>query len=352
LKATCASTAGRDSDMENTILSYLQTIKKKTVSLGELERLVGGDTDYSDFAAAIINLVQRDILTAVKSSGDNQKSIPLANIYRINHSKIPADHRKEIERFHFHLHPLLKLESYYSLAASEWENDLPYILQIDKFLKERGLPDNEAAAPERSYALVGDEKWIDEKGGKRILERVGLWSDMHIVSLPDPLMLAFNPLAGGEKTSLHLIVENKTTFHNLLDYLKESIFTSLIYGAGWKITADIIMLEKQLGMENQDTIILYFGDLDYEGISIWHSLCNRHPAHPAVAFYRALLEKPAAQGKEYQACNEEALSSFLGYFLPEEQSRIRNILANGGYYPQEALTRAELGAIWRDASWK
>lgn len=338
--------------MENAIISFLHTTKKKTVSLGELERLAGGNTNYEDFAGTIINLVQIGVLTAVKKHGDNQKAIPLANTYRINQSKIPADHRKEIERFHFLLNPLIKLEAYYSLAASEWTNDLPYIQQINNFLKDQGLPDSEAAAPERSFALVGDEKWIDEKGGKRLLERVGLWSDMHIVSLPDPLMLAVNQLVWEEKNSLHLIVENKTTFHNLLDYLRDTVFATLIYGAGWKITADIFMLDKQLGMQNWEPSIFYFGDLDYEGINIWHSLYNRRPAHPAVPFYRALLAKPAAQGKENQICNEEALTHFLGYFLPEEQLKIKNILANGGYYPQEALSRAELGAIWRDASWR
>ena len=147
------------------------------------------------------------------------------------------------------------------------------------------------------------------------------------------------------------MVENKTAFHALLEYLPDTTFYSLIFGEGWKITGDIFMLDKQLGLQNQKHRIYYFGDLDYEGISIWHTLNMRYPALPALPFYRALLSQPAARGKENQVCNEEALAHFLTCFSSAEQERIRGILDNGGYYPQEALSRAELGAIWRDASW-
>ncbi|MBP8819598.1 MAG: DUF2399 domain-containing protein [Syntrophomonadaceae bacterium] len=337
--------------MDNTILSFLQARKKKTILLTELERLVGGQINYGDFALLINDLEQKGILIAVKQQGYNQKTIPLANSYRIVQSKIPADYLQEIERFHFLLNPLIKLEAYYSLSASEWENDLPYILLLNDFLKEQGIPNDEATAPERSYVLVGDEKWIDEKGGKKLLERVGLWSAMNITYLPEPLMLAVNQLPQGEETSLHLVVENKTAFHALLKYLPDTNFCSLIYGAGWKITADIFMLDKQLGLKSHKPCIYYFGDLDYEGISIWHTLNMRYPALLALPFYSALLSQPAARGKENQVCNEEALAHFLTYFPAPDQERIRDILSNGGYYPQEALSRTELGSIWRNASW-
>ncbi|NLV21250.1 MAG: DUF2399 domain-containing protein [Syntrophomonadaceae bacterium] len=337
--------------MDNKILSFLQTSKKKTVSLGELERLVEGQTSYEAFAIAVNNLVEKGILVPVKKHGDNHKTIPLANTYRIIQSKIFADHLQEIERLHFLLDPQIKLEAYYSLTASEWNRDLPYLLQINNYLQQHGWPNSEATAPERSYALVGDEKWIDEKGGKKLLERVGIWSVMQIVSRPDPLMLAINQPVWNEAGSLHLVVENKTTFHALLEHMRDTSFLTLIYGAGWKVTADIFMLDQQLGREQADARIFYFGDLDYEGISIWHAVNSRRPVVPAVWFYRALLAKPAAQGKTNQICNEEALSHFLTWFTPEEQKQIREILSHGGYSPQEVLNSAELGDIWRNSTW-
>ena len=43
--------------------------------------------------------------------------------------------------------------------------------------------------------------------------------------------------------------------------------------------------------------------------------------------------------------------SLLTRFPAPEQEKIKNVLGNGGYYPQEALSRTELGAIWRNTSW-
>jgi len=338
--------------MDTLLLTALQDIKRKQISLGELEGLVAGETPYDEFAGLIGDLVDQGILVAVKSHGCNGKPIPLANTYRIVHSKIPAGHLTEIERLHFTLHPLIKLEPYYRLGSAEWEHDLPYLLKIDQYLHKRGLPAEEATVPERSYLLVGDEKWIDEKGGKKLLERIGLWPGLKIISLPDPLMLAVNPPIIGKERHLHLAVENKTTFHALLDHLPNTEFLSLIYGAGWKISADILMLDKQLGIPPRDSAVYYFGDLDYEGISIWHALNSRRPSIPAVPFYSALLTKPAARGKETQACNEEAVGDFLTYFTAAEQEKILDILGTGRYYPQEGLSSSALGDIWRNSSWK
>jgi hypothetical protein len=335
--------------LESKIRSYLQGSRKKIISLGELEQLVGGSTSYEDFASVINALVEKGVLKA--KSGSNQKPIPLALNYRIVHSRLSAEYLQEIEQYHFTLHPFIKLDGYYKSSPDEWKNDLPYIKKINTYLTEHGLPDQETTVPERSYALVGDEKWIDEKGGKRLLEKVGLWQSMKIISLPDPLMLAVNRMAFDNSTSRHLIVENKTPFHWLLAFLPDTGFLSLIYGAGWKITADIAMLDKQLGLKNHKTRLYYFGDLDYEGISIWHALNSRRKVVPAAAFYGALLAKPWTQGKQTQTCNEEALKHFLQYFKAAEQERITDVLKNGGYYPQEGLNQAELGAIWRNTPW-
>ncbi|NLW91355.1 MAG: DUF2399 domain-containing protein [Syntrophomonadaceae bacterium] len=338
--------------MDTLLITALRKIRRKQISLGELEGLVAGETPYDEFAGLIGDLVEQGVLVAVKSHGCNGKPIPLANTYRIIHSNIPADHLTAIEHLHFTMHPLIKLEPYYRLGSAEWEHDLPYLLKIDQYLHKDGLPAEEAAVPERSYQLVGDEKWIDEKGGKKLLDRTGLWPLLKIISLPDPLMLGINPRSMSEDRHLHLAVENKTTFHALLDHLPDTEFLSLIYGAGWKISAGIIMLDKQLGLTPRNSTIYYFGDLDYEGISIWHALNSRRPSLPAVPFYSALLTKPVARGKETQICNEEAVEDFLSHFMAVEQEKILDILGTGRYYPQEGLNSSELGDIWRNSSWK
>lgn len=338
--------------MKDILLSFLHEYSKKTVSLGELEKLAGGDTHYQDFAAVIIEFTQKGILQPVTSHGTSLKNPLLHNSYRIIKPKLPVKHHQDLQAYQLKLDSRIDLSPYYTLPASVWDNDLPYIQLIDAYLKQHGFPDCPASTPERSYQLVGDEKWIEEGGGKAVLERLNLWEAMQVMAQPDPIMLAVNPKAWHQDILLHLAVENKTPFHALLDVLPDTDFVSLIYGAGWKITADILLLDKQVGSEGRSRRIYYFGDLDYEGISIWYALNKRANAIPAVPFYQAFLNKTAAQGKEYQRCNDEALQAFFNFFSPDYQKQIEAVLKTGGYYPQEGLGATELADIWRNSLWK
>jgi len=90
----------------------------------------------------------------------------------------------------------------------------------------------EGSAPERSYELLGDEKWIDFKGGKALLQRIRLWDKLKINYNVDPLMVAVNSGILWKSAHCHLVVENKATFHDCLESLNISPLTALLYGAG------------------------------------------------------------------------------------------------------------------------
>lgn len=333
------------------LMNFIRANPRKTVSLSDLEKLTGGETSYEEFAGLINQLMESGVLKPVVSHGFNHKAIPLANTYRIIKPKLFSDVHQAIASHQFIFHPHIKLDAYYSLPSREWEEDLPFIQRISEFLEQHGLPTHEATPPEISYALVGDEKWIEEKGGKKALGRLGLLEKINIVYRPDPLMLAVNRAAWNEEPYYHLVVENKSPFHALLDTLPETSFLSLIYGAGWKVTADIAMLERQLGLAGGEHRVYYFGDLDHEGISIWQALQSRRAVRLAVPYYRALLAKPISYGKANQLCNLEALDQFLTYFAPTERKQIVEVLGSGGYFPQEALDKSELVQIWRSFPW-
>lgn len=333
--------------MNDRIISALRAIRNKVISLGELEKMVPGETRYEDFAVLVLELVDAGVLQPVKAHGLNQKNVQLANSYRIVKSGISRSVVSEIDKYQFSLHPRLGLDGYYSLDSSEWQQDLPYIERVNNFLRQSGLPGGEATAPEWSYRLVGEEKWIEYGRGRLVLQRLGLWEQLKIVSQPDPLMLALNPRAWQKPLNINLVIENKSPFHALMDVLHHSPWLSIIYGAGWKITADLPLLEKQLGREHDQLKVYYFGDMDYEGISIWHALNSEREVEPALHFYQALLDKPPARGKEGQRCNLMALEHFTGFFSPGEKQQIVDILACGAYYPQEVLSREELTLLGR-----
>lgn len=333
--------------LDKKIVSYLKSRKNIEIPLIEIEKLFTGDISYGDFAKTIKSLEENNILIPVKSHKTNNKSIPLYNTYRINKSYFKDKLINQIQTFKLKADENINLQSYFSLSEHEWNRDLQYIKLIDAYVKERGFPNNEAPPPERSYEIMGDEKWIDEKGGKALLERLGIWNKLKISRNVDPLMFAINPKNINNPTNKHIIIENKSTFYDFLSSLDQTCFTSLIYGSGWKIVSNIIMLEKQLGLKNKKHKLFYFGDIDYEGISIWNTLNEKRHIIPAVTFYSKLLEKPAAQGKENQKENVGALENFIDYFSNEEGNKIKMLLKQRYYYPQEGLGKDEIGEIWR-----
>jgi hypothetical protein len=126
----------------------------------------------------------------------------------------------------------IDLQEYFNLSEAVWTKDLPYIDKINKYIVEKGLPKDYATTQERSFHIANDEKWIIEKGGKKLLDRIKLWEKLNIINSTDPLMLAVNPKQLSKLEYCHLIVENKATFTALMEVLQETEFTSLIFGSG------------------------------------------------------------------------------------------------------------------------
>lgn len=336
--------------MEDSIISFLKSIKKSTITLTQLENIFSGDISYDTFATSIRYLVDKGVLTEISPEVNNGKSISLAYKFRIHRYKLKQKLIEEIQNVRLKLEPEIDLQEYFILSEDIWHNDLPYIQKVNEYIKNT-YPIEEATPQERSFHIIGDEKWIDEKGGRRLLARLKIWDKLKIVSAGEPLMLAVNSAQFQKEEHLHLIVENKATFYAMLNTLKETKFTSLIFGSGWKVVSNISMLNIQLGLRGEN-ILYYFGDMDYEGISIWNALNEKVTAKLAIEFYSKLLEKNYSIGKENQQKNKIAMGNFVKNFEPIAQEQITRLLEAGGYYPQEGLNKEELDNIWRSTKWQ
>lgn len=336
--------------MKNRLVTVLEVAKKSTITLSELEKIANTRDTYNDFAMAVQTLIEEGYIEAVKSHGTNWNGLP--NSFRIQKGKVKQSLIEDIQELQFKVHPAIELRPYFSSSKNIWMKDRPWIVKIDKYLQSNGLPRTYTNSSERSYQLMKDEKWIDEKGGKAILEKINLFDKLKIMKTPDPLMFAINPnqLTANQKTHKHLIVENKATYSGLIDFLSTTTFTTLIYGSGWKIASSLNQLTKQLGLSKREDQheIYYFGDLDYEGISIYFHLYEKYNVKLAQCFYEALLRKPFYKGKENQTRNDIAVHHFLHGFSKEDQENIVSLLEENGYYPQEALMKEELHIIWRN----
>ncbi|MFB1081565.1 Wadjet anti-phage system protein JetD domain-containing protein [Jeotgalibacillus sp. JSM ZJ347] len=335
----------------NNLTQPLRQYKNSTITLDELERLIRTDVPtYEAFAALVLELEEQGVLSIVKSQGRNTRRPSLAYRYRIDKRPLQQQFHQTLKQHRLLLHSSIQLDAYFSLDSVDWEEDVPYIEKIDVYLKQYGFPKEEVPAPERSVSLVGDEKWITERNGKALLERIGLWEAMKVMPVSDPLMFALNPRTIQQHRHYHLVVENKTTYQGLLDALPETLFTTLIYGCGKKIIKSIEQFDRQFPVEGEH-IFYYFGDLDLEGLFIWYQLSKKQTVHLAKPFYLACLEKPVMKGKTNHRRNHEAVEVFLAHFTPSERKQMNDVLDHGGYYAQEVLMKHELQHIWRDAAW-
>lgn len=343
-------------NIKQMIDEHLGHIKKTTIQLEELESLfIGVEVDSREFAEAVLELERIGVLEAVKSAGRTMKSPTLAYRYRVNKQFLTEKYTNQLQQYRLELHPAIQLDSYFALPEQQFVQDRPWIDQINHYLKTKGLPSTTVPAPERSFQLTGNEKWITDNGGYALLRRLGLWEQLRIHPVSDPLMLAVNPSSLMDQSHshcIHLIVENKTTFQALLPVLPSSSFSTLIYGCGNKITGNLDMFPLQYPVPDREHYFLYFGDLDYEGIRIWYEANKLRPLIPALPFYAACLVKPYVWGKTNQRRHDEAVGAFIQYFAPHQQGQMENCLKSGGYYPQETLTTQQLQQIWRNEEWK
>ena len=328
----------------------LANFPRKTIRLNELEGIMKYYVHtYEDFAEAVLELEKAGILGMVNSKGRTSRVPSLAFLYRINKSYLTESYHQQLQQYRLYLHPYINLDYYYNKDPSIWNRDQDYIKKLNHYISTNSLPTEPVPAPERSFELVGDEKWITEKGGKELLERIGLFENLKIIPVSEPLMFAINPSQVMAPTQYHLIVENKTTYQGLLSTLPETIFSTLIYGAGKAVIKSMEQFHLQYPVVANHHFY-YFGDVDKEGISIWYSLFNKYSIRLALPFYTACLQKEVVRGKEYQKENIEAQNKFLSHFNSEQQQQI-HLLNDGFYYPQEILKSRELQEIWRETDW-
>ncbi|GIP37915.1 hypothetical protein J31TS4_11950 [Paenibacillus sp. J31TS4] len=336
----------KESELVGSLKKYLSKYKKKTVKLRELEAMVDGSMGVDEFLEGIHRLLEEGLLEPILSHGKNPFDLPYA--FRVVKHGLTKDYYEQIRQKQVHVHPMIQLSGYFAMSEEVWKQDQEYIHRLHEYLKHKGIPESEAFSPERSYELVQDEKWIDEGGGRAFLERIRVYELLQVVPAAEPLKLAVNPgRIAASSHHLHLIVENKSAYAALSGCLADSPFTTLIYGSGKGFLASILQLEQQLNLPNHDHKLYYFGDLDREGLSIWYTLYQRRQTVPAVAFYQALLHQDYTYGKQYQKQNKLAEDAFMNYFSEKEQVKIRCMLEEGGYYPQEALQGEELRHLWR-----
>ena len=295
-----------------------------------LEKLLDNckEQEYQKQYEYIINLLEEKKIKPVKASRLNGKSPALYREYWLLEET--KDYSNFIEELRYQIIPDISVD-YYLRHLESYEADREWVLQLNKYLKERKETlQFKVSANERSFEIWGREKFLSKGQGRRILKRCGL--EMSFFNIYETT----EPLAYYSRT--RNVPQNLPILGIKID--------TLIYGAGKGIFRsfedfDLCVEPYMKAAGNQ---IYYFGDLDYEGIGIYENLSadfgEKWNIVPFEAGYRKMLSKAKGvdsipETKEGQ--NRNIKDIFFSYFSTEQVKRMKEILEKGYYIPQEIL---------------
>lgn len=303
---------------------------------------------YQQLYEAINRLINEDILKKINPRATTVEQPPLALKYRI--SKEDAEDLTGVKKEILKFHRAFSLE-YYLSNPKHYLQDREYIQILGDYLDQEEKP--LLSINELSYQLFNDEKFFkgtDESRGESILKNLRLtYADLNCYHAYEPFIYhAFQRTNQSGKVGL--IIENKDTYWSFVQLLsnhKVSLdMDFLIYGEGKKIISSLRYLEfLKFELDN----LWYFGDIDREGIHICLKLAEAYPhmdIKPFVPGYEKLIDHTSDRVlktmPKAQAYSEKDVKAFCGYFPHPYNDRIRRILENGLYIPQEGLSLAGL----------
>lgn len=286
-------------------------------------------------------------LTEVSSSKTNGMNPPLYNKYKV--LPLKEDNKNFIEEINYALYFSFS-KSYYLNNIDIYKVDRPYITALTNYFRENKLKLNTPMSiNERSYDIWREEKFLKDGSGKRILKNLGIIiEDLNVYYTPEPFVY-FSANKSSEQRVL--ILENKDTWYTLRKLMLEgeNIFIgehidTIIYGAGKGIEKSLEDFEATAPEYLKSLIeLLYWGDIDYEGIAIYERVKDRYRDMLNIKLFKGAYElmlslsksRTLALSKDNQ--NKNIKDIFFSELNRENAEEINDILSNGLYIPQEIV---------------
>lgn len=337
----------RDVNMENLkdkIINQLQKYKKTNITLDEIYKLSGltiVPSTINELNICINELINEEVLQPLKTSKKNVRGMYVK--YRIIKHDDTLDVKEEIVQT---LIKPIKIE-YYLKNPKEYVQDREFIQTINNYLKSKGNKGTHITVNERSYQLFKNEKLLKEK--ENVLSKLGIgFETLNCYDTYEPFFCYINPSFHGKEKSV-IIIENKDTFWSTKKAIEgNSNVYMVIYGEGKKILKSFSYI-KEFGISNTDKI-LYFGDIDYEGINICMSLIHAYPKYNIQilknAYKRCLeLEDNLQKVHHNQNRAKHYMEEFCKGFDTSSQEKLKYMFENNCYIPQEILIFEELKKV-------
>lgn len=313
-------------------------------------------SDYKELYAKVIALIDSQKIKPVKASGINGKSPALYREYWVIEEK--KDLSRYVNELNYEIVPAISTD-YYRTHIDQYIQDRQWVLLLNEYIKKCDFMTN-MSENERSFDIWHREKFLKQEQGKKVLKRCGLETDfLHYYRTTEPI--AYYSATKQTPQNL-LIIENKDTFYSMRKRLMYSdhIHTicgaqigTLIYGAGKGIIAAFsdFDISGEPYMSAQDNRIFYFGDLDYEGIGIYENFAALYGTRYDIRLFKSAYELMLAKAdrigidnlpRTKEGQNRKIESLFFSCFSQPQQTKIRAILEQDRYIPQEILNIGDM----------
>ena len=320
-------------------------IGKKIIALAEIQEHYRID-NYMKLVDLVKSQIGEGTLIEVKASGSNGMAPPLYNKYRVKSLEEDLSILADEITYSF---PLYFNSEFYRNNLRKYQMDRTYIDKLAEYFRNhKQILSVPMSINERSFEIWGQEKFLKDGGGHRILRNLGLSiEDLNIYTTPEPFVYYSGKKDHNQKV---LILENKDTWYTLRKLMIQGqtsffgqVVDTIIYGSGKNIEKSLedypFTVEDYL---REPSKILYWGDIDYEGIAIYERLKKRYTKTFQIELFKNayinMLE--LAEGRELPEVSDKQNRNIDDLFLNEMvqyRERILKLLQAGRYVPQEIV---------------
>ncbi|MDD2447443.1 MAG: DUF2220 family protein [Tissierellia bacterium] len=316
-------------------LSEYEKSNKKRFDLDTLEKFVidsfkgynfyNSNGGYLKLHDEIMLLKKNQYIKEIDVSNYNGLNPPLKTRWQITS-------RKDISKWDkskiLQLSDVLDFSYYKNHPMYQTDLEWDYIENIHRFLKSKDQREW-VSIEERSLELFYDEKFLIErkdktKGKHGILKRLKLNNEDLKMKKYGEMFIYWNK--GVQYIKNIIILENHSTFftYKRIAENKGDIFgfkpDILIYGEGKKIESSISFLEEIADISKVE--VLYFGDIDSEGLGIYFRLKERYPLINIRLQHEAYIHLLSISKRYYPLGDQEKNSIYLNYFLGEIEKHL------------------------------
>lgn len=272
---------------------------------------------------------------------------------RIQRFAVPLASEREWFSSFGQIHPADLPEQRADLASVQWTSKLQFLpgsrvnvllddlLKLNAYLSAQPVTGSFIPIKERSLQIFGDEKRLDAMLSSALFrpDRLDPKRDLRCESIGVPLAWKRGPSSALAQPLI--VIENAATWHSYVRWnAVRNLFSGVVYGDGNRFADGIRYLPDIFAELGGVRRILYFGDLDPQGLVIPQEASGRAqaaglpPVEPHLWSYRHLLARGAGRGQPWEG---EPPSTTVCDWLADCAEPARQMFAAGQRLAQEHI---------------